>query len=98
MIKHFMLLAVAIGLFSIGSAAQAGKPCPWNDKQYPEQSKICRAGTIHQCEDGQWISLGTKCASNFQEDGHAALSVARRLLGESRPQRDALVARIAPQS
>jgi len=98
MIKRFILLAVAFGLLLIGSAAYAGKPCPWNDKQLPEKTKLCRFGTIHQCEDGQWIDQGTRCASNLQQDGHAALSAARRILGESRPQRDAIVARIAPRS
>jgi N-acetylneuraminic acid mutarotase len=98
MIKRFIMLAIAFGLFSIGAAAQAGKPCPWDDKQLPEKSKICRFGTIHQCEDGQWVSLGTRCTANFQEDRHAGLSAARRILGEPRPQRDAIVARIAPQS
>ena len=94
MTRHSIVLAVAFALLSIGTAAHAGKPCPWNDKQYPEKYKICRAGTIHQCEDGQWIDQGTTCSSKFQEDGHAALSIAR----QPNSRRDAIVARIAPQS
>jgi len=101
MTRHSIMLVLAIALFSIGSTAHAGKRCPWNDKQYPEKSKLCRSGTLHQCEDGQWVSLGTKCSGSglrFQDDAYASLSSARRMLGEPRPQRDAIIARIAPQS
>lgn len=98
MTRRLITLAVAFGLSALGSTAFAGKPCPFSDKQQPEKSKVCRAGTIHVCEDGQWKSLGIKCTSKLQEDGHAALSVTRRVLGEASPQRSAIVARIEPQS
>jgi hypothetical protein len=95
------MLALAFALLSIGSAAHAGKACPWNDKHQPEKSKLCRLGSIYQCEDGQWVNLGTKCSGSgprFQDEEHASIASARRSLGQSRPQRDAIVARIAPQS
>jgi hypothetical protein len=98
MTRHLITLVVALGLCTFGSAAFAGKPCPWNDKKQPEKSKVCMYGTLHVCEDGQWVSLGTKCTPKFQEDAHAALSLTRRVLGEASPRRDAIVARIAPQS
>jgi hypothetical protein len=98
MTKQLKIAAAALALFSIGSSAHAGLPCPFNDKNLPEQTKVCRAGTIHRCEDGQWINLGIKCTSNYQEDAHAALSSTRRILGEASPRRNAIVARIAPQS
>jgi hypothetical protein len=98
MTRHLITLALAFGLSAVGSTALAGKPCPFDDKHRPEKSRVCRAGTIHVCEDGQWISLGIKCTSKLQEDGHAGLSVTRRILGEASPQRDAIVARIAPRS
>jgi len=98
MTKYLITLAVAFGLSSAGSTAFAGKSCGHDDKKLPEKSRICKYGSIHVCEDGQWVSLGIKCTSKLQEDGHAALSVTRRILGESSPRRDAIVARIAPQS
>jgi hypothetical protein len=97
MIKQLKTAAAALALFSIGSSAYAGLPCPFNDKKLPEKTKVCRAGTIHRCEDGQWINLGMKC-SNYQDDQLAALSLTRRILGEASPRRNAIVARIAPQS
>ena len=96
--KHLLTLALAFGLSAIGTAAFAGKPCPFNDKQQPEKSKVCRAGTIQQCEDGQWVDLGIKCTSRLLEGGYAALTLTRRILGEASLRRDAIVARIAPQS
>lgn len=98
MTRHLIIVAVAFCLAAIGSTAYAGLPCPYNDKEHPEKSRVCKAGTIQVCEDGQWISLGIKCTPRFQEDDHAALSLGRRILGEPSPQRDAIVARIAPQS
>ena len=98
MTKQLKIAAAALALFSIGSSAHAGQPCPFNDKQLPENTTVCRAGTIQRCEDGQWISLGIACTSKYQEDDHAALSSARRMLGEASSRRNAIVARIAPQS
>lgn len=98
MTRHLITLAVAFGLCATGSTAFAGKSCPFEDTKKPEKSKVCRYGTMHVCEDGQWVSLGIKCTSKLQEDGHAALSVTRRILGEASPRRDAIVARIAPRS
>jgi hypothetical protein len=95
--RHLITLAAGLALFSIGFSAHAGLPCPFNDKKLPEKTTVCRAGTIHRCEDGQWINLGMKCTS-YQEDEHAALSITRRTLGEASPHRNAIVARIAPQS
>jgi hypothetical protein len=98
MTKQLKIAAAALALFSIGSSAYAaGLPCPFNDKKLPEKTKVCRAGTIHRCEDGQWINLGMKC-SNYKEDELAALANTRRILGEASPRRSAIVARIAPQS
>ena len=98
MTKQLITLAVACSLFSIGSIAYAGKPCPFDDKQLPEKSKVCKAGTIQQCTDGQWKSLGIKCTSKFREDERVDASGVRRGLGEPRLQRDRIVARIAPAS
>ena len=98
MTRQLITLALALGLSSIGSAALAGKPCPFNDKEQPEKSRVCRAGTIQQCEDGQWVSLGIKCTSRVHEGGYATLTLTRRILGEASLRRDAIVARIAPQS
>lgn len=98
MTRNLLLLALAFTLSAIGPTALAGKPCPYNDKMQPEKSRVCKAGTIQQCEDGQWKSLGIKCSSKFREDDRADAASARRMLVEPRPQRDRIVARIAPQS
>jgi hypothetical protein len=95
--KHLITLALAFGLSAIGPAAHAGKPCPFNDKEQPEKSKVCRAGTIQQCEDGQWVNLGIKCTSRLREGGYAALTLTR-IAGDAGVRRDTIVARIAPQS
>jgi len=97
MTGHLIIAAFAPGLSAVGSAAYAGNRCPFNDKELPEKSKVCRAGTIQVCEDGQWRSLGIKCTSKFSEDDRAASSV-RRQPAAPRPQRDRIVARIAPRS
>ena len=101
MTRGSIMLALGVALLSIASAAHAGKRCPWDDKQLPEKSKVCRSGTIHLCEDGQWVDQGTKCSGSgprFQGDEQASLSTVRRIFGEPRSQRDAIVARIAPLS
>ncbi len=98
MTRHLINLAVAFCLCAVGSIAFAGKTCPFDDQMRPEKFRVCKAGTIHVCEDGQWISLGIKCTSQSQEGGHARLSVIRRMLGEASPQRNAIVGRLAPQS
>ena len=98
MIRHPILLALAFALSAIGSTAHAGKPCPYNDKLHPEQSRVCKAGTIQVCEDGQWKSLGIKCTPRFGEDDRADAAGVRRMPVEPRLQRDRLVARIAPAS
>ena len=98
MSKNPLLLAVALILGATGTAALAGKPCPWKDKQEPEKSRICKAGTIQECQDGQWVSLGTKCSAKFREDDRADAGNPRRLPGELRPHSDRIVARIAPKS
>jgi hypothetical protein len=59
---------------------------------------VCKAGTIQQCEDGQWHSLGIKCTARFREDDRADATGIHRMLGEPRLQRDRIVARIAPAS
>jgi hypothetical protein len=99
MTRHFIMLALTLGLLSTGSAAHAGKGCPWNDKHQPEKSKICRQGNLYQCEEGQWVNLGIKCAggSRLQAEDRVSLD-ARRILPEARPEREAIIARIAPQS
>jgi hypothetical protein len=93
-----MTLTLAFCLSAVGSPALAGKPCPFNDKQLPEESKVCRAGTIQQCEDGKWVDLGIKCTSRLHEGGYAATAIAPRTLAVINPRRDAIVARIAPRS
>ncbi len=98
MTRHLITLALAFTLSAIGSPALAGKPCPFNDKEMPEKSKVCRAGTIQQCQDGQWVNLGIKCSSRLREGGYAALTLSRRILGEANLRREAIVARIAPQT
>ncbi len=98
MTRYLTLLALAVTLFATGTPALAGKRCPWNDKEQPEKSTICKGGTIHRCEDGQWISLGTKCTARYQEDARADASGLRRVLGAARPQNDRILARIAPAS
>ena len=96
MTKIFLGLALAIGLGALASSAYAGLPCPWNDKQLPEGSKICKGGRVNICRDGQWSSLGTKCSARLREDVGAAKL--RRVLGEPRAPRAALLARIAAAS
>ena len=96
MTRYLISLALAFSLSATSSAAFAGKPCPWNDQQLPEKSKVCKAGTIQQCQDGQWVSLGIKCTARLREDDRANAAGARRLLGDPSPARDRLVARIAP--
>ncbi len=99
MTKQLLALAAACALFSIGSTAFAGAPCPFNDKKQPEGTKLCRNGTIQQCQDGQWINLGMKCSSTrFQEDERAAAPALERILGESRHRPNAILARLARQS
>lgn len=94
--KHSILLAFALTLSASGTTALAGKPCPWNDKEQPEKSRICKAGTIQVCHDGQWVSLGIKCTAKLHQDDRADAAGLRRLLGEPPPQNDRIVARIAP--
>jgi hypothetical protein len=89
MSKNLLLLAFAISLGATSSSALAGKPCPWNDKEQPEKSRICKAGTIQVCNDGQWVSLGIKCTAKLREDARADTAGSLRL---------PLVARIAPKS
>lgn len=98
MTRHLITLAVAFGLCAVGSTALAGKSCPFNDQMRPEKSRVCKAGAIHVCEDGQWIRLDIKCTAKLHEDGHAGLSVSHRLRGDANPQRDAIVRRLVRQS
>ena len=98
MSKRLMTLALACTLLSIGSIAQAGKPCPWNDKQLPEKSRICKAGTIQQCQDGQWQSTGIRCTARFRQDERAEATEVLRTPAGSRLARERVVARIAPAS
>ena len=98
MTRHLITLALALALSAIGFPALAGKPCPFNDKELPEKSKVCRAGTIQQCEDGKWVDLGMKCTSRLHDGGYAATTITPLTLGMINPRRDAIVARIAPQS
>jgi len=98
MTRNLTLLALAFALLASGTPALAGKRCPWNDKEQPEKSTVCKGGTVHRCEDGQWISLGTKCTARFHEDDRADASGLRRVLDAARPQSDRIVARIAPAS
>ena len=35
--------------------------CTWNGIEYSDGATVCQAGTLHQCRDGQWDSLGSKC-------------------------------------
>lgn len=64
MTKYLLPLALAFSLSATSSLALAGKRCPWNDKEEPENARICKDGTIQVCKDGQWISLGTKCKAH----------------------------------
>ena len=74
MTRHLITLALALGLSAVGSTALAGKRCPWNDKEEPENARICKAGTLQVCKDGQWVSLGTKCSAKFRDDDRADAS------------------------
>jgi hypothetical protein len=94
MTRHLITLALALSLSAPGSTALAGKRCPWNDKEEPENAKICKAGTMQVCKDGQWVSLGTKCSAKFRDDDRADAPGARRWFGEPQPVR--IVARITP--
>ena len=98
MIKQLSALALACALSSLSPIALAGKPCPWNDKQLPEKSKVCKAGTIQQCKDGQWESTGVKCTPRFREGDRADALGDRSLQAEARLARDRILARIAPAS
>lgn len=98
MLKQLSALALACGLLSLSPIALAGKPCPWNDKQLPEKSKVCKAGTIQQCKDGQWESTGIKCTARFREGGRAGALGERALQAEARLARNRILARIAPSS
>lgn len=89
MSKNLILAAVAIALSATGSSALAGKPCPWNDREQPEKSRVCKAGTMQVCKDGQWVSLGIKCTAKLREDASADTAGTRQL---------PLLARIAPKS
>ena len=97
MTKQWIALAAACGLFSLSQIALAGKPCPWNDKQLPEGSKVCKAGTMQQCKDGQWKSLEIKCTTRFRE-GERADAMDLRAPVEARLARERIIARIAPAS
>jgi hypothetical protein len=88
MTKQLLALALACALSSLSPIALAGKPCPWNDKQLPEQSRVCKAGTMQQCKDGQWESTGIKCTARLREGDRADVLGAR----------DRIIARIAPAS
>ena len=72
-------VALALALSAAAPAALAGKPCPWNDTQQPEKSKICKAGTIQICQDGQWVSTGVKCTAKLGELGRAEAAGGSRL-------------------
>ena len=98
MSRQLIALAAACGLLSLSSVAFAGKPCPWNDKQVPEKTKVCKAGTIQQCVDGQWHSTGVTCTSRFQDERRSDALGARGLQPETRLARERLLARIAPAS
>ncbi len=96
MSKQLIALAAACGLLSLSSIAFAGKPCPWNDKQLPEKSRVCKAGTMQECVAGQWQSTGVKCTPpRFQEDHRAAV---RGTQAEPSLARERILARIAPAS
>ena len=98
MTKQLLALALACGLSSLSPIALAGKPCPWNDKQLPENSRVCRAGTINQCTDGKWESTGVKCTARFREDARADAPGVLGLQAEARLARERILARIAPAS
>ena len=96
MTKRLLGLALAIATSALAGGAHAGLPCPWNDKQLPEGSKICKGGTINVCRDGQWTSLGTQCTARLREDLGAAKL--HKLFGTAGAERAALLARIAAMS
>lgn len=98
MTKQLLALALACALSSLSPIALAGKPCPWNDKQLPEKSKVCKAGTIQQCKDGQWESTGIKCTPRLREDGRADVPGILGLQTDARLARERVLARIAPAS
>ena len=98
MIKLLSALVLACGLLSLSPIALAGKPCPSNDKQLPEKSRVCKNGTVQQCKDGQWESTGVKCTAKFSEGGGADALGARGLQADARLARERILARIAPAS
>ena len=98
MTRYLLPLALAFTLSATSSAAFAGKRCPWNDKELPEGSRVCKGGTIQQCKDGQWVSLGIKCTARLRDDDRADTAGVRRLSAEPRLARERIVARIAPAS
>ena len=79
MTRYLIPLALALTLSAMGSSAFAGKRCPWNDKELAEGSRVCKAGTIQECHDGQWQSLGIKCTARLREDDRADAAGMRRI-------------------
>ena len=35
--------------------------CHWNDKEFPEWSKVCDNGVTYECQMARWIKLDEKC-------------------------------------
>jgi len=39
----------------------AAEGCWYNKSKYSHGAKICWGGKIHECNNGSWVNLGTKC-------------------------------------
>jgi hypothetical protein len=63
-IKYTLAVAVAIAslaVLALPSTAHDAKGCIYAGKTYSDGSECCQSGLIKRCNDGSWVSTGTKC-------------------------------------
>jgi hypothetical protein len=39
----------------------AGEGCFYKGSKYGHGARICWGGKVHQCSNGSWVNIGTKC-------------------------------------